>query len=104
MGLMKKFRSNRGAMSNTILVIVLILLIVVVVLQWLSLRDIRAAGAPARTIPEQAAATAGDLGIAGPTTTEAGPGAMATVKEAAKEAGAVAKSTAEAGKEAAGNE
>jgi hypothetical protein len=102
MGLMKKFRSNRGAMSSTILVIVLILLIVVVILQWLSLRDIRKAGAPAATIGEQAAQTAGDLGIAGPNTTETGPGAVGAVKEAAGEAKEVVKSTAEAGKEATG--
>ena len=103
MGLMRKFRNERGAMSNTILVIVLILLIVVVILQWLSLRDIRAAGGPARTIPEQAAATASDLGIAGPATTEPGPGVVGAVKEAAGEAKEVVKSTTEAGKEATGN-
>jgi hypothetical protein len=89
-------------MSNTILVIVLILLIVVVVLQWLSLRDIRKAGAPAATIGEQAAATAGDLGIAGPTTTEPAPGVVEKVKEAGGEAKEVVKSTTEAAKEATG--
>jgi hypothetical protein len=102
MGLMRKFRDRRGAMSNAILAIVLILLIVVIVLQWLSLRAVNKAGGSALTVTEQAGKTAGDIGIGGPTTTEPRPGVGAVVKEAAGEAKEVVKSTAKSAKKAAG--
>jgi hypothetical protein len=103
MDLMRKFRDQRGAISNGLVAIVIILLIVVIILQLLSIRESRRNGQPAASITEQAGKTAADVGIGGPTSTKPGPTAAAVVKEAGGDAKEVTKETVESAKTAVGS-